>query len=180
MINYLKLLNILIFLISTSCNHIEKKFIIKKTQFEGPNLEVKNVLTTFSDSARIKFILKANSYHVYNDQNEIYPEGLQMDIFSKYEKKVIAKFSANHVKRNFDENFYHAEGNVILFNLENKNELRTEELFWFPNDEKFSTDKFVTIKSDNEIHSGEGMVSNHDFTNYEILKPSGVIDINEN
>ena len=164
MINYLKLLNILIFLISTSCNHIEKKFIIEKTQFEGPNLEVKNVLTTFSDSARIKFILKANSYHVYNDQNEIYPEGLQMD----------------HVKRNFDENFYHAEGNVILFNLENKNELRTEELFWFPNDEKFSTDKFVTIKSDNEIHSGEGMVSNHDFTSYEILKPSGVIDINEN
>ena len=59
MINYLKLLNILFFLISTSCNQIEKKFIIEKTQFEGPNLEVKNVLTTFSDSARIKFILKA-------------------------------------------------------------------------------------------------------------------------
>ena len=44
-----------------------------------------------------------------------------MDIFSKYDKKVIAKFSANHVKRNFDENFYHAEGNVILFNLERLN-----------------------------------------------------------
>ena len=66
-----------------------------------------------------------------------------------------------------------------MFNLENKNELELKN-FWFPNDEKFSTDKFVTIKSDNEIHSGEGMVSNHDFTNYEILKPSGVIDINEN
>ena len=96
MINYLKLLNILIFLISTSCNHIEKNLLLK-TQFEGPNLEVKNVLTTFSDSARIKFILRLIVI-MFNDQNEIYPEGLQMDIFSKYEKKVIAKFSANYVK----------------------------------------------------------------------------------
>lgn len=180
MSNYLKLVNIIFVLLLTTCNFSEKKIIIEKNQFEGPNLEVENVLTTFSDSARIKFILKANRYHVYNDQNEIYPDGLKMDIFSNYQKKVIAKFSANYVKRNFDENFYHAEGNVILYNLENENELRTEELFWFPNDEKFSTNKFVTIKSDNEIHSGEGMVSNHDFTSYEILKSSGVIEINEN
>ena len=97
MINYLKLLNILIFLISTSCNHIEKNLLLKKLNLKGLILKSR-MFSTFSDSARIKFILKANSYHVYNDQNEIYPEGLQMDIFSKYEKKVIAKFSANHVK----------------------------------------------------------------------------------
>tara|TARA_B100000989_G_scaffold295895_2_gene277944 strand:+ start:4004 stop:4546 length:543 start_codon:yes stop_codon:yes gene_type:complete len=180
MSNYLKLVNIIFVLLLATCNFSEKKKIIENIQFEGPNLEVENILTTFSDSARIKFILKANRYHVYNDKNEIYPDGLKMDIFSNYQKKVIAKFSANYVKRNFDDDFYHAEGNVILYNLENENELRTEELFWFPNDEKFSTNKFVTIKSDNEIHSGEGMVSNHDFTSYEILNPSGVIDIDEN
>ena len=100
-----------------------------------------------------------------------------MDIYSREKKNITAKFSANYVVRNSEENFYRAEGNVILYNLVTENELRTEELFWYPNEEKFSTNKFVTIKSDNEIHSGEGMVSNQDFTSYEILKPSGIIAV---
>ena len=67
-----------------------------------------------------------------------------------------------------------------LFNLESNDELRTEELFWYPNDEKFETQKFVTIKTNNEIHSGEGMESNQDFSNYKILRPTGTIEIDEN
>ena len=128
----------------------------------------------------LRFNLKANLYQVFNDGKELYPDGLNRDIYSREKKNITAKFSANYVVRNSEENFYRAEGNVILYNLVTENELRTEELFWYPNEEKFSTNKFVTIKSDNEIHSGEGMVSNQDFTSYEILKPSGIIEIDEN
>ena len=53
-------------------------------------------------------------------------------------------------------------------------------MFWYPNEEKFISEKFVTIKTGNEVHSGEGMVSNQDFSDYEILKPSGIIEIDEN
>ena len=60
-----------------------------------------------------------------------------MDIYSREKKNITAKFSANYVVRNSEENFYRAEGNVILYNLVTENELRTEELFWYPNEEKF-------------------------------------------
>ena len=163
-----------------SCNTSNKEFLKKSEEYNGPELEIVELNTTFSDSAMLRFNLKANLYQVFNDGRELYPDGLNMDIYSREKKNITAKFSANYVVRNSEENFYRAEGNVILYNLVTENELRTEELFWYPNEEKFSTNKFVTIKSDNEIHSGEGMVSNQDFTSYEILKPSGIIEIDEN
>ena len=67
-----------------------------------------------------------------------------------------------------------------MLNYITNDELRTEELFWYPNEEKFVTEKFVTIKTGNELHKGEGMISNQDFSNYEILKPSGIIEVDEN
>ncbi|MAD59479.1 MAG: LPS export ABC transporter periplasmic protein LptC [Flammeovirgaceae bacterium] len=170
---------LLISILSASCNLSNTELSQKNIEYSGPDLEVINLNTSFSDSARTRFSLKADLYQVFNDGKELYPSGLKMDIFSKEDKSIKAKFSANYVIRNSEENFYRAEGNVILYNIDTENELRTEELFWYPNEEKFSTNKFVTIKSENEIHSGEGMVSNQDFTEYEILKPSGIIEIDE-
>ena len=175
---YLSLLINLFYL--SSCNIKSEEIVKSPIEYSGPQLEVNNLNTSFSDSAMLRFNLKASLYQVFNDGKELYPDGLNMDIYSREKKNITAKFSANYVVRNSEENFYRAEGNVILYNLVTENELRTEELFWYPNEEKFSTNKFVTIKSDNEIHSGEGMVSNQDFTSYEILKPSGIIEIDEN
>ena len=170
---------LIISLLSASCTISNTELSQKSIEYSGPDLEVINLKTLFSDSARARFSLKAGLYQVFSDGKELYPNGMNMDIYSKEEKNITAKFSANYVIRNSEENFYRAEGNVILYNTETENELRTEELFWYPNEEKFSTNKFVTIKSENEIHSGEGMVSNQDFTDYQILKPSGIIEIDE-
>ena len=148
--------------------------------YEGPVIEIKDLNTFFSDSAQVKFKLKARLYQVYSSGEEKYPEGLDMDIFSKNSESISASFQANHVIKYENENYFKATGNVILFNLETNDELRTEELFWYPNDEKFISEKFVTIKTGNEIHKGEGMVSNQNFSDYEILKPSGIIEIDEN
>ena len=57
--------------------------------------------------------------------------------------------------------------------------LNTEELLWYPNDEKFITDKFITIKTENELHKGEGLESNQDFSSYKIMKPMGSIQLDE-
>ena len=54
------------------------------------------------------------------------------------------------------DNLYRAEGNVIVKSYEKKDELNTEELYWDQTNEKFYTDKFVTINSDDEVHTGEG------------------------
>ena len=167
---------IILILFSCSSNNSQKI----QEDYSGPIIEIKNLNTFFSDSAKVRFKLKSDLYQVFTSGEEIYPDGLKMDIFSRNMDSVSAIFSANHVIKYPDENYYKAVGDVILLNINTNDELRTEELFWYPNDEKFISEKFVTIKTGNEVHSGEGMVSNQDFSDYEILKPSGVIEIDEN
>ena len=165
-------------IIFSSCS----KNTIKKIEenYDGPLIEIKNLNTFFTDSAQVRFQLKSELYQVFDEGEEIYPEGLYMDIYSRNSDSITATFEANHVIKFENENYYKATGNVVLFNIETGDELRTEELYWYPNDEKFLTQKFVTIKTGDEIHSGEGMESNQDFSSYEIIKPSGIIDIDEN
>ena len=170
------LICVIILLFSCSTNNIEKI----QEEYEGPIIEIKDLNTFFSDSAQVRFKLKSDLYQVLTTGEEIYPNGLKMDIFSKKSDSISAIFSASHVIKYRDENYFKAVGDVLLYNVSTNDELRTEELFWYPNDEKFISEKFVTIKTGSEVHSGEGMVSNQDFSDYEILKPTGVIEIDEN
>tara|TARA_B100001057_G_scaffold273129_1_gene273451 strand:- start:25 stop:546 length:522 start_codon:yes stop_codon:yes gene_type:complete len=171
-----KLFILLIIFSSCSKNTIKKI----EENYDGPLIEIKNLNTFFTDSAQVRFQLKSELYQVFDEGEEIYPEGLYMDIYSRNSDSITATFEANHVIKFENENYYKATGNVVLFNIETGDKLRTEELYWYPNDEKFLTEKFVTIKTGDEIHSGEGMESNQDFSSYEIIKPSGIIDIDEN
>ena len=164
-----KLFFLLILLSSCSKKTIKKI----EENYDGPLIEIKDLNTFFTDSAKVRFQLKSDLYQVFKEGEEIYPEGLFMDIYSINSDSITATFEANYVIK-FET------GNVVLFNIQTGDELRTEELYWYPNDEKFLTEKFVTIRTGDEIHSGEGMESNQSFSRYEIMKPSGIIDINEN
>ena len=172
---YLSLL-LLFFFFSCSTNNPLRNV----EEYKGPIIEIKDLNTLYSDSAQAKFKLKSEIYQVFASGEEKYPKGLYMDIFSTDNDTVTASFKANYVIKYEKENYFLATGNVVLFNYNTGDELRTEELFWYPNEEKFTSEKFVTIKTGNELHTGEGMVSNQDFSNYEILKPSGIIEVDEN
>ena len=171
-----KLFFLLVLLSSCSKKNIKKI----EENYDGPLIEIKDLNTFFTDSAKVRFQLKSDLYQVFKEGEEIYPEGLFMDIYSVNSDSITATFEANYVIKFENENYYKATGNVVLFNIQTGDELRTEELYWYPNDEKFLTEKFVTIRTGDEIHSGEGMESNQSFSRYEIMKPSGIIDINEN
>ena len=166
----IRLLFFFSFLSSCSINSVKKI----EENYDGPLIEIKDLLTSFTDSAQVRFELKSKLYLVYKAGEEVYPKGLFMDIYSKNSEIVTATFKANYVIKYEDKNYFMATGNVIL------NNIISGDIFWYPNEEKFSSEKFVTIKTGNEIHSGEGMVSNQDFSSYEILKPTGIIDIDEN
>ncbi|WP_157867476.1 hypothetical protein [Melioribacter roseus] len=48
--------------------------------------------------------------------------------------------------------------------------LKTSELMWRNSDRKILTDKFVSIKSKDEIIEGYGFLSDQQMTNYVIFK----------
>ena len=147
--------------------------------YGGPVIEMYNSMTSYSDNSRLRLKLNSKEYFVYKNENEEYPQGLFMEVYSTEEKKIIATFVANYVIKFYNDNYYKATGNVILTNLETKDVLNTEELLWYPEKEKFVTDKFLTIKTDGELHKGEGMESNQDFSSYRIIKPMGSIQFED-
>jgi hypothetical protein len=63
--------------------------------------------------------------------------------------------------------------------METGDELNTEELYWYQKEELFKTDKFVTIRSESELHTGEGLEANQDFSYYTIIRPTGTLSIDE-
>ena len=73
-----KLFILLILFSSCSKNNIKKI----EENYDGPLIEIKDLNTFFTDSAKVRFQLKSDLYQVFKEGEEIYPEGLFMDIYS--------------------------------------------------------------------------------------------------
>ncbi len=146
--------------------------------YDGPKIEMRNVETLFSDSAVIRLKLRAPLQQIYDNGDENFPEGMNLEIYDA-QGVLNATFRSNKAKKVAEENYYLGEGNVIVKNLQNGDELNTEELYWYQAEALFKTEKFVTIKSEGELHTGEGLEATQDFSYYTIMKPTGTISIED-
>lgn len=154
------------------------KDIKKKVVYKGPIAETTNVSTLYSDSARLEIKLSAPLQLQYENQDGIYPKGIFMTFFDR-KGKVTNTVRANYGKYDKQKDQYFIRGNVVLENAVKKETLRTEELYWDKNTRKIHTDKFVQIQTEAEILKGQGLTANQDFSNYKILKPTGVFSLNQ-
>ncbi|MEQ9298722.1 MAG: LPS export ABC transporter periplasmic protein LptC [Cyclobacteriaceae bacterium] len=146
--------------------------------YEGPKIEMHDVETLFSDSAVIRLKLRAPLQQVFDNGDENFPEGMSLEIYDA-NGVLNATYRSNKAKKVAEENYYLGEGNVIVKNLQNGDELNTEELYWYQAESLFKTEKFVTIKSEGELHTGEGLEATQDFSYYTIKKPTGTISIED-
>ena len=158
-----------------SCGPDGKEVVIHP-EYEGPQVEMNNVVTLYSDSAIVKIRIIAPQQLNFANGNEEYPNGVFLEFYDE-EGQITSTFKSDKAYFIAEEKHYKGVGNVIVKNLESGDELNTEELYWSPPDEKVFTDKFVTIKSEEEVHTGEGLIANQDFDNYQILKPTGTLTI---
>lgn len=160
----------LLVIIATACS--DRKDLIDQKLYEGPLSSMDSINTLLSDSAKVVMHMRAAKQNDFENGDTEWPKGLFLESFDETGDSKTT-FEANYVYFTREENLYRAEGDVVVRSLENGDELNTEELFWNPSDKEFYTDKFVTIKSDDEVHTGEGLKANQDFTSYQILKPTG-------
>lgn len=165
-----------IVILNFSCS--DRKGLIDQKLYEGPTSILDSIQTLLSDSANVVLRLSAPKQLNYENGDQEWPEGFLLESNTS-EGEAESSFVANYVFYNKDDDLYHAKGNVIVLNYENGDELNTEELFWDPVEEEFFTEKFVTIKSDDEVHTGEGLRATQDFSTYTILNPSGTFLLEE-
>lgn len=141
-------------------------------------METTNVQTLYSDSARLKIKLNAPLQQQYETGDGVYPKGLNLT-FLDDNGKITTTLRANYGKYTKATDSYLARGNVVVTNTEKNQTLETEELRWLKQKQKIVTDKFVKIRTVDEILTGNGLEANQDFSRYRILKPTGIFSVKQ-
>jgi LPS export ABC transporter protein LptC len=161
----------------TVCNPADED-LKKKTVYKGPIAETKDILTLYSDSAKLQIKLTAPLQLQYESGDGVYPKGINMVFFDK-NGGINNTVRANYGKYIRQKDAYIIRGKVVLHNPSKGETLRTEELQWDRQTRKIFTDKFVTIQTKDDILKGHGLTSNQDFSNPKILKPTGVFSLKQ-
>lgn len=175
-----KLLNIFAFLILLlvifSCGNSTDVADVKP--YEGPLLEIENMVTLYSDSAKVRVKVEAQKQLEFENGDSEFPEGVYVEFYDE-NQKISSTLRANYGYYTKKENLYKATGDVEVNSYEEDQKLNTEELFWKPDKEEIYTDKFVRIETAEEILLGEGLTATQDFSSYKILSPTGELSIEQ-
>ena len=71
------------------------------------------------------------------------------------------------------------EDSVRLLNYDKEQLLETEYLIWNKKDSTIRTNRNVLISSPKEVLVGKGLVTKQDFSFFEILEPTGNMNVNK-
>ncbi len=161
-----------------SCEEKLKPSIVQLPQTQIPTQESWNATIVFSDSGRIRAILKANHIMVFQDQDvTILNEGFRVDFYDengKHTSYLIADSGRVYEKTKNLE----AYGNIIAVSDEGT-KVETSKLFWDNDRNKVRSDAFVRVTSPDEVLQGYGFEADQDLKNYVVYRVSGQARIEE-
>jgi len=153
-------------LISCSEEKVKPKIEDNSIQGEIPIHESWNSKVVFSREGKLKAILYTNHLKKYELQKITFLEGVKVDFFNTEQKKTTTLTSKYGKVDDVTMDMY-AIDSVVAVN-DSGTVLKTSELMWRNKDQKILTDKFVSIKSKEEIIEGYGFESDQHLTNYVI------------
>ncbi len=164
-----------------SCNSNELKEVLVFN--EGEVLPIRsstNVIYTFTDSGKVKNVLVATNLDQYQEGDSTYSRisnGFSLTFYDE-SGEFDGVLTAQNGYISNDNSIMLAQDSVVFVNRLEET-LNTEELIWHQDSATVSTNKLVIIDRGDLVIYGKGLESNQNFTNYEIIEPSGVININE-
>jgi LPS export ABC transporter protein LptC len=162
-----------IFLFSCTSNEKAKPVI-----YNGPLRQAENVTMHYAEKEKVKVILQAKKANEFQTGDREFPEGIYLEFYDET-GKMTSTLKANTAYYFKQENKWRGQGNVVIVNIDNEQQLNTEELFWFPATKKISTEKFVTIVDHQDVIYGTGLKANQDLSNYSLKQISGEVEAKE-
>lgn len=162
-----------------SCENDIKKIQKFTAKQDSAIVSAKDIEVKYTVNGAIKVIMKApilNRYLEYQGKSySEFPKGINLIFFDKF-GKISSKMRANYSIYYEDEGVWEAQYDVVAVNEKNE-KLNTEYLIWHQETEKISSDRFVTMTTQEGVIYGKGFESNQDFTKWEILEGSGIINV---
>lgn len=146
--------------------------------YTGPLTAFQNIVTEYSKKGNAKVILKAPVKLGLQNKDESYPNGVHLDFYGDYGNKqtVLIADSAKYIS---EQRIYVMMGEVKVTNIIEQQSLETPTLYWDERFKEIYTDTTVKITTTTEVLYGIGMRAKQDFSQYKILKPTGIISVKE-
>lgn len=150
-------------------------------QYKGPLLETENVVELLSDSARLHIRLTAPLEQRFENNDILYPKGVNVTFYDKPGKLVVNTLVAKWGKFDNNKQLYIMRGAVKVANVPQQQQLATEELFYNRMQQKIYTDSamFARVQTPTEVLTGYGLTANQDFSSYGIHRPTGTFTLQE-
>lgn len=140
--------------------------------YDGPVHTGVDVELYYTEGNLVKVKMIAAKVHEFENGDREFPEGIYLEFYDE-NGRLESTLRANEAYYFKKENQWRGRGKVEVKNLAKNEQLNTEELFWKPAEEKIFTDKFVTIRQQNDVIYGEGLEAKQDMSDYIIKKPEG-------
>jgi len=150
----------------------------KPLLYEGALREAEDITMYYTEKNLMKVLLKAKKINEFQNGDSEFPEGIFIEFYDDT-GKITSTLRANSAYFFKTENKWRGLGDVEIINIEKNQQLNTEELFWKPDTKKIFTDKFVTIKLENEILYGTGFDADQDLANYTMKNPEGEFEVED-
>jgi LPS export ABC transporter protein LptC len=150
----------------------------KPLLYEGPLREAQHVEMYYSEAQVVKVKMLAPLVYEFQNGDREFPEGIYLEFFDEG-GILTSTLRANHAYYFKNDDQWRARGKVEVVNLVKNEQLNTEELFWKPTKEEIFTERFVTIRLQNEVLYGEGLEAKQDMSSYTIKKPQGEFSLEE-
>lgn len=154
-----------------ACEEEEKP---KNLIYHGPIMEIDNIITNYSDSARLVVKMTTAKQIDLQTRDKIYPKEIKLHFYDRtgIETTTLRADSGRYFHTN---NVYKVIGHVRVFNKIKQESLETDELTWFPEKKNVQTDRPVTVKNPKDILYGKGLVAKQDFSEYTVRSVSGIV-----
>ena len=169
----------IITIIFFSCNNENEKLKkISKIKIVSGVERATEVMINYTDSGFLRARIYSPLIERHSQKAEPYSEmkkgvkGFFYDNNGKIESSLTAEYAISYENRRI----IIVKNNVKVLNIRGE-ELETEKLTWDQQKETIYTDKFVKIKTPDEILYGNGLESNQNFTRYRINKLRGRISV---
>ena len=146
-----------------------------------PEMTVSNMTLIYSDSSRVKYVVKTPKYIKINngkDKYEYFPEGIQVVSYDT-EGKVIGSIRSNWAKNLEEEKLWEARSEVVAVN-EDGTKVETEQMFWDMKKGNIYSDAYTRITSGDRIIEGnDGFESDQDMKNPVIKNITGIVEFDK-
>ncbi len=154
-----------------SCEDKFKPVQTSESTDDLPSQESWNSTVTFSDSGKVKAVLKAGHILVYSKKGfTLIDSGAVVDFYKDGE--IASTLSGNRGKINDKTKDIEMYDSVQVVSKDGS-ELKTQKLLWTNLTQRVSSDVFVSIKTPTETIEGIGFESDQNLKNYKIYKVSG-------